>query len=66
MLLDSIYDIVSSNKNTDIYIYIKESLVRIQQNINDNLWVAELLVPLICFLQFFMFHKFFSDHILLL
>jgi hypothetical protein len=54
-------------KIIQIYTYIlKKSLVGIQQNVNDNLWVAELLVILICFLEVFMFHKFFSDHILLL
>ena len=54
-------------KIIQIYTYIlKKSLVGIQQNVNDNLWVVELLVILICFLEFFMFHKFFSDHILLL
>lgn len=54
-------------KIIQIYTYIlKKSIVGIQQNVNDNLWVAELLVILICFLQFFMFRNFFSDHILLL
>ena len=54
-------------KIIQIYTYIlKKSIVGIQQNVNDNFWVAELLVILICFLQFFMFCNFFSDHILLL
>lgn len=55
-----------SNKNYiyNCYIYINPS--RYTENVNDNLWVAELLVILISSLQFFMFCSFFNDHILLL